>query len=1005
MRRYSLAACALVGLFLWTGRAEARLARSLAAAAGRDTTCTVWVVFTDKPSLARRAPWPNTRALERRRRAGYPAVSAGDYPVPRQYIEAVRDAGGRLRHTFPWANAASFTVDARRFARIDALPFVQAILPVAVHRMPMPPGTRGGMGKAAAVGSAGVYGRTWRELAMLNVPRVQAHILKTLGQEPGEGVIIGMFDTGFWLDHAAFNHIVDSEAVVADSDFVDPGSEPYQSFPDHGAETMSLIGGYDPGSFVGAAWGAKFILARTENDGPEEHVEEDHWAAAMVWAEALGVDIVSSSLGYFAEFNDSIGDYTFEDMDGKTTIISKAAAEATKRGVLVVNAMGNYYQDTELLINAPADVEDVISVGAVDSSEEIAWFSCHGPTADGRLKPDVVAMGAEAAVVSYEDGYSVDNGTSFATPLVAGAVALIKQLYPDDSAAGIRQRLYASCRYAAHQDTIDTVYGRGIPDLGRIIGDSTTTYLCLLDTLGQPIEGARAHRGPALLDTSNELGLIAVDHTPVQLPDTVLLTHAELAFTHVVLDSVGAWRNVVMRRGYPTKLTLTEEEGEVFLDGTAYWRAVGGSVVDSVEVRRGIATVTFADTQHYSLWGSAPFHYPSDTIAYQPFFGPDSISLRLSPWPSLTISLSDSLGDTVRQGTVYWRPAGADTYHSSGIDSDGMATIRYASGGLYEMRVESRGYETLLLSGLSPDTVSGSRLHLYLLPKARAVVRVCDSACSSPIVGATIVWWPGDSLTRHHTPVDSIGVATLILQRSSRYHFYAEAEGYYASDTSRFHSDSIGDTISVSLRRRPGYLAVWVTDTSDTGRRVGRGTVHARRTTTSVFQGYAIDSSSGTALVPATAHERYVVYVTAPGYRRSSEVSFAVHRLPDTLRIVLEPRPVSHFAVYPTVLSISRLESRRRGSSRGITIDFLAADDDPRKHDQVCRIAVRTVSGDLVWGFSAVLREREPVQDEQGRLPVWNCRARDGEYVAPGTYLVTVEYAGKTHTRKVLVGG
>jgi hypothetical protein len=439
---------------------------ALTAAMGRDTTCTVWVIFSDKGAASRNGPALSTTALKRRQMARYPAESPEDQPVSSAYLDRVRASGASLRNTFSWANAASFTLAGRDITRVAALPFVRHVIPVTSYRREalLPAAF---LGKAARVGQplAALYGESYHQLAMLDVPLAQEYLQRYRSQAPGAGVIVGMFDTGFWLGHAAFGRVRATGAVLADSDFVAHDGDPYFSYLTHGASTMAFIGGYDPARLMGVAWDARFVLARTEDDLSEHHVEEDNWAAALVWAEGLGVSIVNSSLGYRYDFTAPDSSYSYQDMDGRTTIVARATEGALARGIIIVSSMGNDGGLGAGSINSPADSRDVVSVGAVDADEEIAGFSSRGPTSDGRTKPDCVAMGVSAVTLGpLEDSYQVGSGTSYSAPLTAGVAALLRQAWPDSSAAAIVDRLYRSCRFAKHQTAVDNTYGRGIPD-------------------------------------------------------------------------------------------------------------------------------------------------------------------------------------------------------------------------------------------------------------------------------------------------------------------------------------------------------------------------------------------------------------------------------------------------------------------------------------------------------------------------------------------------------------
>jgi serine protease AprX len=229
----------------------------------------------------------------------------------------------------------------------------------------------------------------------------------------------------------------------------------------HGMGTLSCMGGNLPGSLIGTAPKAKFWLLRTENVFSESWQEEINWLVGAEFADSVGADIISSSLGYSIGMTNPAQDHTYSEMDGKTTIVSKAAEWAARKGIFVTSAAGNSAGPPWYKISAPGDADSILTVGAVDSMGVITSFSSRGPTYDGRIKPNTVARGAYAIIASANGGVDGAYGTSFATPLTAGAVACLLQAHPSSTVI----QLLDAIQQSANQYTIpDSIEGYGIPN-------------------------------------------------------------------------------------------------------------------------------------------------------------------------------------------------------------------------------------------------------------------------------------------------------------------------------------------------------------------------------------------------------------------------------------------------------------------------------------------------------------------------------------------------------------
>ncbi|MBC8276901.1 MAG: S8 family peptidase [FCB group bacterium] len=420
-----------------------------------DETLPAWIFFHDRGLTAQEIPaaldeirdlLPERTRL-RRERGGMPNLYERDLPVNTGYAAQIENITGDFRAVTKYFNGVSADLTLEQTLEILALPFVKEIRPVARMKRSLPPVKSTPEYRAADLD----YGESYGQLNQIEVP-----LLHDMGFS-GEGILICLLDTGFRLDHAAF----DSVDVVDQWDFInnDPivGNEPGD--PDdqqwHGTATLSVCGGYVPGELIGPAYGASFIAGKTEMTDQEIPIEEDYFVAGLEWADSLGADIVSSSLGYYDW-------YVFDQLDGNTTVTAIGMDIAASHGILCVTAAGNERNNSQWpYIITPADADSVVTCGAVNVFGELAGFSSPGPTADGRIKPEVCAQGVDVhmANANNPNGFTNANGTSFSTPLTAGAAALILEAHPNWAPMTVREALMMTADNAANPDND---YGWGI---------------------------------------------------------------------------------------------------------------------------------------------------------------------------------------------------------------------------------------------------------------------------------------------------------------------------------------------------------------------------------------------------------------------------------------------------------------------------------------------------------------------------------------------------------------
>jgi subtilisin family serine protease len=303
------------------------------------------------------------------------------------------------------------------------------------------------------------YGSTQEQIELLN--------LDCLHQRgyTGKGVTIAHFDDGYdgFDQLKAFEYALVNNYLKGAYDFQFDQDLSWKGNGSHGTNTVSIVHGYLPGSYIGMAYDANLLLARTEYTPTETHKEELNWKYAVDWAIDKGADIITSSLQYNT-FDLGEGDYSYQkDLDGNTSIIANAADYAASKGVIVVTIQGNFGSSDWYYLATPGDADSVITVGAVGANKVKAGFSSYGPSADGQVKPDVMAQGFQTTIIEPSGQIRKGNGTSFAGPAIAGMIACLKQAHPKRT----NMEIITAVRQSADRYTQPDVtggYGYGIPD-------------------------------------------------------------------------------------------------------------------------------------------------------------------------------------------------------------------------------------------------------------------------------------------------------------------------------------------------------------------------------------------------------------------------------------------------------------------------------------------------------------------------------------------------------------
>ncbi len=426
---------------------------------------------TNPFSISNPSAYLTARSIQRRIRFGI-AIDSTDLPITPRYIDSIRMAGAvTVLNSSKWLNQVAIqTTDASALAKINSFPFVISSGPIASiiqpHENPVnkkldAPLTQAPGGPAPSVITADYYnyGQSYGQVHLHN-----GEFLHNRGFR-GQGMQMAVLDAGFYhyLTLPTFDSIRSNNQVLGTWDFVTGNASVDEDHP-HGMNCLSTIAANMPGIFMGTAPKTSFYLYRTEDVSTEYPVEEQNWIAGMERADSLGIDISSTSLGYFT-FDNAIFNYTYANMDGNTTMSAKGADLAAKKGILVVLAAGNEGNSSWRYVITPSDADSVIAVGAVSASGVVGSFSSYGPSSDGQVKPSMAAVGVGAVIANPSTGLpTFGNGTSFACPNLAGLTTCLWQAFPEINNMGIINVMQQSSTRATNPDIR---VGYGIPDLKK----------------------------------------------------------------------------------------------------------------------------------------------------------------------------------------------------------------------------------------------------------------------------------------------------------------------------------------------------------------------------------------------------------------------------------------------------------------------------------------------------------------------------------------------------------
>ncbi len=419
------------------------------------------ILFKDKISSPFSINKPDlflsSKSIERRKKMNI-AINEQDLPINPAYLEQLKANGVTVLFPLKWINGALIQLKPKDLSKTLKLSNVKGLY----WNFPADSSSSfqitNNLEIKTDAQSAFDYGNSLTQISQLGID--QMHLKGFQGQN----VIISILDNGFLNANTVpfFQNLYNSKRIVGTL-VTKPTIKSVYEIGSHGTQVMSTITGETPSKLYGTAYQAKFAVAQTEEDDTELIVEEANWLRGAEWADSLGTDIISSSLGY-SQFDNSQHNHTYADMNGKNTLVTKAAVWASRRGIICTISAGNEGSNTWKYISAPADADSILSVGAVDRTGIRASFSSYGPSFDKRIKPDVSAMGLGTIVGLPSGLFGSLSGTSFSAPLIAGLVAGLIQANPSKSAWKIIDAIKKSASLA---EKPDNSLGYGVPNFDK----------------------------------------------------------------------------------------------------------------------------------------------------------------------------------------------------------------------------------------------------------------------------------------------------------------------------------------------------------------------------------------------------------------------------------------------------------------------------------------------------------------------------------------------------------